>query len=300
MTTQAKIFTCFYIAGGVLNISLAVLVARDAMLESAVAAFRQRILVRQHERRLRSRWRAAVRWRLRERNISPWVQHKHWKGYDYEGRWYGWILGLGHRLFPSIFREERDPTWRLQSGPRHKRLNLEALTDADLHAAALETGAPLSKLVPEEFRNKRNLESPTGVSLSHRPTIEHGQGVPTSTSLTHFRLGGMLAVLGNFALAVTHGTINDDSAEDTPDATTTPPEIAVVNEEESSNNKPGANISNHPPRAGVPLTMTATIHEDDRSMEATFAADVKYLFYTRLSFAFLLFLIFWAVCPAFQ
>jgi len=282
-----------------LNIALAVAVAREAILESAVAAFRQRLLVRQHERRLRSRWRAAVRWRLRERNLPTWVHRKHSRKCIYEERWYGWILSLGHRLFRFIWSEKRDPTWKFQSGPLHKHLNLEPLTDADLHAAALEAGAPLCKLVPEELRTKRNSES-SGVPLSHRPTIEHGHGVPTSASLTHFRLGGMLAVLGNFALAVTHGA-NVDAEEETTDATSTPstpPEIAVVNEGEANNNNQEA-ISEHP-RAGVPLTITATMHEDDRSMEATLAEDVMYLFRMRLGFAFLLFLIFWAVCPEFN
>ena len=47
-------------------------------------------------------------------------------------RWYSWILRLGHRLLRSISSEERDPTWKFQLGPRHKRLNLEALTDAGI------------------------------------------------------------------------------------------------------------------------------------------------------------------------
>ena len=51
----------------IMIIALTVVVARDAILESAVAAFRQRVLVRQHERRLRSRWLAAVSWCLRTR-----------------------------------------------------------------------------------------------------------------------------------------------------------------------------------------------------------------------------------------
>jgi len=176
---------------------------------------------------------------------------------------------------------------------------LEALTDADLNTAALEAGAPLSRLVPEELRINRN--SPSGVPLS-RPTIEHGQGAPTSLSLTHFRLGGMLAVLGNFAMAVSAHGANTDTAEDNSDEKNTPPEIAVVNEGEASNNEQEA-ISDYPPRFSsrrVPLTITATISEDDRSMEATLTEDVKYLFYTRLGFALLLFFIFWAVRPEFS
>ena len=277
-------------------IALAVAVARDAILESAVVAFRQRVLVRQHERRLRSRWRAAVSWRLRERNLPTWVHH-HQEESTYDGRWYYWILRLGHRLFRSISSEERDPAWKFQSGPRHKRLNLEALTDADLHAAALEAGAPLSKLVPEALRTNGN--SPPTVPLSPRPTtIEHGQGIPTSMSLTHARLGGMLAVLGNFAMAVTPAA-NANAAEEIPNATAT---SAVVNEGETNNDDHEA-MSDHPPRSAsyrVPLTMTATMHDDDHSMEASLAEDAKHLFYTRLGIALLLFFIFWAVCSEFK
>ena len=282
-------------------IALGVVVARDAILESAVAGFRQRIHVRQYERRLRTRWRAAISWRLRERNIPTWVDHHHRLSEEstHEGRWYSWILRLGHRLFRSISSEEKDPAWKFQSGPRHKRLNLEALTDADLHAAALEVGAPLSKLVPEALRTNRN--SSLGDPLSPRPTIEHGQGDPTSTSLTHVRLGGMLALVGNFAMAVTPGA-NADTAGDNPDATATSPEIAAMNEGQI-NDDDHDDPSDHPPRSAshrMPLTITATMHEDDHSMEATLAKDERYLFYTRLGLALLLFFIFWAVCSEFK
>ena len=225
-----------------------------------------------------------------------WVHHRHryLEESTYEGRWYGWILTLGHRLFRSISSEERDPAWKFQSGPLHKRLNLEALTDADLLAAALEAGAPLCKLVPEALRTNRNPPS-----ADHRPiTIEHGQGVPTSMSLTHARLGGMLTVLGNFAMAVTPGA-NADAAEENPDATAM---SGVVNEEETNDDDHEA-ISDHPPESAshrVPLTMTATMHDDDHSMEATLADDAKHLFYTRLGIALLLFLAFWVVCSEFN
>ena len=62
----------------------------------------------------------------------------------------------------------------------------------------------------------------------------------------------MLAVLGNFAMAVTPGA--NAGAEANPDATAT---SAVMNEGETNDEA----ISDHPPRSAsyrVPLTVTAT------------------------------------------
>jgi len=111
----------------------------------------------------------------------------------------------------------------------------------------------------------------------------------------------MLALVGNFAMAVTPGA-NADTAGDNPDATATSPEIAAMNEGQINDDDHEA-TSDHPPRSAshrMPLTITATMHEDDHSMEATLAKDERYLFYTRLGLALLLFFIFWAVCSEFK
>ncbi len=204
-----------------------------------------------------------------------------------------WITRIRDKLFRYTSNDLDDPAWKLQYGPRHKRLNVEALTYEDLHGAALETGAPLSRLVPEELRVPRR--SPT--TGYPRLTIEYGQGLPSSMSLTHFRLGGMLALIGNFAMAVTYSTsfssespsfIENSGVQEN---TTHPDNVALRDEREriSNDNLNEDQRMEARPTHGVPLM------ENDVLMEERLEEDAKYLFYTRLSIAILLFLVFWMV-----
>jgi len=302
------VFSCFYIAGGILNLALALGLARDAILESSVVELQHRLKVRQRERRLRSRWRAAVRWRLREQGHPMWVHH-HRHEYlardihnIHGSRWYDRITRIRDKIFRDAPRDSEDPAWKLQYGPRHKRLNVEALTYENLHAAALETGAPLSRLVPEEIRVRQS--TMTG-SFSQRPTVEHSQGLPSSMSLTRFRLGGMLGVMGNFASAVAYGASDSPSDPDVvanlevQDNMRQPDNITLQDERDricnGNEDQQMGEVLTSPSGHGIPLTTTATIHEDDVLMEGSFEEDAKYLFYTRLSIAILLFLVFWMV-----
>ena len=81
--------------------------------------------------------------------------------------------------------------------PTHRHLNLIALTRAQLEAAALEAGAPLADLLP-----------------SGHETSENGTGnVDTQPQprLTHTRIGGMVSLLGQFAVAFAHNHVDTDT-----------------------------------------------------------------------------------------
>lgn len=282
-----------------MNIALTVTIARDVILESTVIELQRRLRARHEARRLRSRWRAAVRWRLKERGLPAWIHHRRHdlpQERQHHQRWYNWIFELFSR-FASPNQE--DPAWKLQYGPRQKRLNIDALSDADWNAAALETGAPLSKLVPETLRIRRRvtMDRPPGVPLSNRPTIEigHGLQIPTSQSLTHFRLGGMLALLSNFAAAVSVGaqtepgiTPNVESNNVSTLQGEEPSTIVVEKRHEEVDVRRAAPL-------GVPLSMSTTFQEDDHNTEASLEIDAKHLVKTRLYLAFSLFIIFWLV-----
>jgi potassium channel subfamily K len=279
-----------------MNMALALGLARDAILESSVVELQHRLKIRQRERRLRSRWRAAVRWRLREQGHPIWIHHHR---HEHGDHWYDLITRIRDKFFRYTSSDLEDPAWKLQYGPRHKRLNVEALTYEDWHAAALETGAPLSRLVPEELRVSRRRTPTTGYPLSQSLTIEHGQGFPSSMSLTHFRLRGMLALIGNFAMAVTYstsfpsGSPSDIEISGVQDNATHPHNVALHDEREGiSNDNEDQQMEDARLTHGVPLT---AIHENDVLMEERLEEDAKYLFYTRLSIAILLFLVFWMV-----
>jgi len=273
-----------------MNIALAVTIARDVILESTVIEFQQRFRAQQHERRIRSRWRAAVIWRLRERGLPTWVHH-HSQGppeeHPHHDRWYDWLSRMIESLSRSVSRKKEDPAWRLQRGSRQRRLNIEALTDADWNAAALETGAPLSQLLPEEVRMRRQDSADRSPGIP--PSNQREQGRPMPHSLTHFRLGGMLSIVGNFALAVSNGEKEPDQDTRDSDDVPTPPEVPDVErgQEEESN----------PPKAppGVPLSISTSIQEDNYYTEARLEMDAKQMFTARLCIAFSLFFTFWLV-----
>lgn len=201
------------------------------------------IRVRDRERRINLRWKKAVKWRLRAKGLPVWVVDKSMD------RWW------------NIFclKRKTEATWKYTPGPRRKRLNIEALTLAQLEAAALEAGAPLVNLLPAGY-NPRVV----GVAL------DSGQD-----PLTYVRIGGMIAMLGRFALAMGHSS---GSNSDTPTFDT---------DDDDQDASEGVGGRGH----GVPFMRTTTMEPD--LFEATVEAEEKAAFYARLSFASGLFLLFW-------
>jgi hypothetical protein len=107
------------------------------------------IRARQREHRIRTRWRTALKLRLRANNLPMWVvdsgdenneldwQYHH---HRYLGKWVeqGWNL-LKKRLSCGSTDNSRR---------KRKHLNLRALTETQMEEAALEAGAPLADLLP--------------------------------------------------------------------------------------------------------------------------------------------------------
>jgi hypothetical protein len=109
--------------------------------------------------------------------------------------------------------------------PHGMHLGLEALTRAQLEAAAMEAGVPLDTLLPPGFENYADADARsthssasqrtgegimagiTGLwrEMRSRDGHEDIEGQPT---LTHARMGRMIAMLGRFALAF-HGASQD-------------------------------------------------------------------------------------------
>jgi potassium channel subfamily K len=237
---------CIYVTFGIINLALAVALSREAIMEAVSVNLQARmraIRVRDRERRINLRWRKAVKWRLKARRLPVWVADKSMD------RWWN-ILCL---------KRKTEATWKYTPGPRRKRLNIEGLTLAQLEAAALEAGAPLVNLLPAGY-------SPRVVGVA----LDRGQ-----EPLTYVRIGGMIAMLGRFALAMGHSSGGNS---DTP---------AFDTDEEDQDDSEGTGGRGH----GVPFTWTTTMEPD--LFEATVEAEEKAAFYARLAFAFGLFLLFW-------
>ncbi|KAF8871171.1 hypothetical protein CPB84DRAFT_1716808 [Gymnopilus junonius] len=310
----SRIFTCFYVAGGILNLALAVALSRDALLEAAAVGFRARLgafKARQRERRIRSRWRAAVRWRLRENGYPVWVDdldREQRQRVDLKKRhhhWYSKLRSLWRRASDQTWREWEDPAWRYVYGKRHKRLNLEVLTESQLETAALEAGAPLSELVPKGLKLHgmwcsddaggqvdASNATPPNPWFATFDTTHTGNTVPPT--LTHMRLGGMVTLLGKFAVAVTHGF--------QPESRNQSPQDAQATEEEGDDLN-GDDTYNSPVRTGlgVPFTRTmtmTTMHEEEPPLVESLELEERSAFRVRLGLALTLFVIFWMVGAA--
>ena len=180
-----RTFTCFFVAGGILNLALAVALIREVVLEGVALGFQARvkaIRTRQRERRIRTRWRTAVKLRLRDNNLPMWIVDKDgenddWQ-YHHRHRWWrrarqGWNL-----LKIRLSCESADKNRR-----RRKHLNLGALTEAQMVEAALEAGAPLADLLPPglQLAGSDDMEGEDedeiisdrgGVSFMHSMTIQ--------------------------------------------------------------------------------------------------------------------------------
>jgi Ion channel len=151
-STGARIFTCFFIVGGILNITLAVALMREVLLEAVALGFQARvqaIRTHQHERRIRTRWRTAVKLRLKANNLPMWVadgggecHERDWQ-YHHHHHWWRWALQGWNSFKKRFLRKSVDKRCL-----RRQHLNLRALTEAQMEEAALEAGAPLADLLP--------------------------------------------------------------------------------------------------------------------------------------------------------
>ena len=271
-TTGSQIFVSFYISGGTLNLTLAIALSREALLEGVTAGFRERVKklrAQQRSRRIRERWRAAVKWRLQSKNLPLWVVNDRVAEPRDDSRHHHHHWWMSVKQFCSLRRKKLS---RMAEGlpcyaPNRKHLNLDALTLAQLEAAALEAGAPLADILPSR------LETPVD-------NAGNGDSQPQPQPLlTHMQIGGIVSLLGQFAVAFTHSHVNEDTRIAT----------NLDDTETSVDDKPVRE------KLGVPFTRTLTIQDEESFLE-TLKSEERSAFIARLSLAWLLFIIFWVVC----
>jgi len=277
---------CFYIAGGILNVALAVALSREVLLEAVAVGFENRIKAaraREREQHILIRWRTAVQWRLRSKGLPVWIddhpeEHEGRIGLRHTYHWYSSLRRVWRRLWDEAWREWEDPAWKYVYGPNHTRLNLDALSHSQLETAALEAGAPLSKLVPKGLK-LRNRAQAEGHSPSSQFSTSNANSHPPL--LTHVRMAGMVAFLATFAVGLTHEAFKEDPATETSSET--------IHEGRCTQHT--GNI--------VPLTrsmaMTMTLQDDHMDLATSLEIEERNAFYTRLGVAWTLFVIFWMV-----
>ncbi|KAG5651636.1 hypothetical protein H0H81_007979 [Sphagnurus paluster] len=282
-TAGARSFTAIYALFGILNLALTVGLTRESVLEGIEVGYRRRVRAMRARRkklhwehRVYTRWRAAIEFHLRRAGAPIWVKdtsekHKH--------RYCPALTELFDKLWPW-------PTSDLMTDFRHKgknqhphgmHLNLEALSWTQLEAAAMEAGVPLRSLLPEGFSPKvkhgdaGTVERPneSGDIPTHRKP--HAPPNVAGIPLTHVRLGRMVTMLGNFALAVDHSAF-----------------VKVP--------KPGDNLQVPENRDGN--RDRRSVAEQYESLRASMEKEEKKAFYVRLIVVWIVFLLFWFVGSA--
>lgn len=193
-TPGARIFSSLFTTGGIVILAVAIGLIREALLEAIQANLYARIR-RARKQRIIRKWKSAVQWRLENAQLPVWVPvHRAENDLRWpremeikNGRW--------RRFWWRFFRHGDSGNGERGLAPAHSakrmRLNLMALSEAQLQAAAMEAGAPLPELLPHHpYFNDRSYSS---------------YGGPEVISPTHHRLGHMTSVLRNFAYAVSIG-----------------------------------------------------------------------------------------------
>ncbi|KAK1219250.1 Potassium channel [Marasmius sp. AFHP31] len=300
VTTGARVFTCTYATFGIVNLALAVGLARETVIEALEVAYRKRLRdVRQRrktgnwKRRVGVRWKEAVEWRLREMGREVWVLDE--RDEDAGRPWWTWVVKTLDR---STFMWAREGERELYDGkilyrhPHGMHLNLQALTDAQLEAAALEAGVPLRELLPSEFWKRRREQCSGGSRTDPNwwsiPILQAQRDVDMEeVPLTHARLGRMTAMLGSFALAVGRSGVWARGADEKNDG--------------RPNNFSSRPRPKLPSSRSTPLqarTLRRGMSEDFARYRATTVGEEdaeRKVFWTRFTVAWALFIVFWMV-----
>jgi potassium channel subfamily K, other eukaryote len=239
-STGSRVFTCFYMSFGILNVGMAVAMTRETVLEGLELGYRKRLrnlqLKRREARRFRhweARWHRAVEWRLKKAGLPVWVpdsrfpkEEVHFLGLEGEKRGAGelhwvqkWLESIGLKK-PTMTHPHKP---HLKRHPRGKHLNLDALSPQELEAAALEAAVPLEMFLspPREHQIEREASSASSASSTdelpkrdnnhqhHRRLFWYHRnpdtnGWPTHPQTpTHAQVGRMAAMVTKFAMAVT-------------------------------------------------------------------------------------------------
>jgi len=231
-TPGSRAFVCVYSAIGFLNLGVAIVMCREAVLEAMDVAYRKRaakLKARWQEakkwRRVEARWRRAIEWRLKAMGVPIWIRDKKWHGHG-GTRNTPLSTSLGFLFNWVGFTNHKSGLSHSMHGPSGMRLNLDALTHAQLEASALEAGVSLDTLLPVDLLPaQRPPAHNAGANMAANSSMtpiwinqalaSHFENVLRPTqgrTLTHAGLGGMSALLTRFAVAtaLTHAAAPEE------------------------------------------------------------------------------------------
>ena len=234
--TKSRVFICFYIIFGILNLGVAVGVARETIFEQMQIRYQKRLAkirknYRDH-RRWRSwerKWKRAVEWRLKEASAEIWISDLEEDSNSVaeiakkESKWTLTLftsrifhIDLQHDEHHKCFREKGEIRG-IAHGHPGTHLNVEALSNSQLEAAAVESGIPpfvLRELRSRRARMIRTRSMTRSISSGSTGSIKHrwmrwfwskDEPPPTEPPTTPFMRGleDMTGMLTKFAIATT-------------------------------------------------------------------------------------------------
>ena len=230
--TASRVFMCFYIIFGILNLGVAVGVARETVFERLQVSYQRRLAkirqTHQEHRRWRvweRKWKRAIEWRLREINAGIWItdltdESESTTGIAKDESKWAKVLFI-NRIFHTSFKEyehhkyfrEEGEVRGITYGHAGTHLNVEALSRAQLEAAAVESGVPMC--VPRALQRRRwylsrthSIGSQSSASIRQRWNwwfSSEREPLPTERPATPFMRGleDMSGMLTKFAIATT-------------------------------------------------------------------------------------------------
>ena len=230
--TGSRVFMCFYIIFGIMNLGVAVGVARETIFEQLQSSYRKRLARIRHNYRDRRRWRnwerkwkRAVEWRLKEIPAEIWIHDLEEDSDMIMDRAKGGskraLLLFVSRVFHISFRHpehhkffrERGEIRGLTYGHPGTHLNIEALSYPQLEAAAVESGVPACVLRASRRHRAYLTRTPSIGSESSASTkrrwkrwfSSETEPLPTELPTTPFMRGleDMSGLLTKFAFATT-------------------------------------------------------------------------------------------------
>lgn len=301
-TPGSRIFICFYAAFGIVNLAVVVGMVQETVREGLHIGYfrrlqdiRERRRAAQRRRNAERRWRSAVIWRLRDKGATVWVRKCRSTSNSFWAK-------VKRRFFSAA---ERTP--HSLDHFRGKRLNLEALTNAELKAAAMEAGVPLDTLLPPQFYeaqmqndndddNADDLEIGSIYPALSVPHSVYGMNVRRGAHrmLTHQRLGAMAALLTRFAIGVSldhKGPILQATVGD----------VKNPSEDSALNNKRGLSTGADVSVEGEHDTESSTTSSSDDinvKYDSMVASKEKHALFVRSSLAWTFFIVFWLVGSA--
>lgn len=230
--TGSRVFICFYIIFGILNLGVAVGVARETIFEQLQNSYQKRLArIRQNHRDHRRwrawerKWKRAVEWRLKEIPAEIWItdleedsdsmterpkERSTWARIPFIGKVFH--IGFQDHEYHKLFQEKGEIRG-ITYGHPGTHLNVGALSNAQLEAAGVESGIPHFVLHALRRRLAHLSETRSIGSESHasvkwrwrRWFSSENEPLPAELPTTPFMRGleNMTGMLTKFAFATT-------------------------------------------------------------------------------------------------